>query len=75
MGIEWGETQRARERKRKKRNPKKKINERGRLIKKERKKSQFSLLFLVSRVGERIGVYFERIKSQFSKEAFKTYRL
>jgi hypothetical protein len=22
-------------------------------------------------VGERIGVYFERIKSQFSKEAFK----
>jgi hypothetical protein len=59
MGIEWGETQRARERKRKKRNPKKKINERGRLIKKERKKSQFSLLFLVSRVGERIGVYLE----------------
>jgi hypothetical protein len=74
MGIEWGETQRARERKRKKRNPKKKINERGRLIKKERKKSQFSLLFLVSRVGERIGVYFGRIKSQFSKEAFNFQR-
>jgi hypothetical protein len=77
MGREWGETQRARESKRKKRkrNPKKKINERGRLIKKERKKkSQFSLLFLVSRVRERIGVYFGRIKSQFSKEAFNFQR-
>jgi hypothetical protein len=34
-----------------------------------RKKSQFSLLFLVSRVGERIGADFGRIKSQFSKES------